>query len=898
MHRRDGKLIVSATDLVGFLECGHLTNLELQADAGLIHKPSQREDPEVLLLQRRGHEHEARYIDVLRSRGLEVVTGDDDWDHSYDQRAARTVELMHDGVDVIYQATVFDGRWLGFPDFLMRKEGRPSSATRLYRFGPGIYRADSEPAGKPDEHTDGASGIHRADSGPGRQPAMAGEDAGAARAGQTGTRLGHDWHYEVADTKLAHTAKATALIQIASYVEQIERIQGVRPERVYVVTGGAEAEEHAFRTAEMMAYYRRAKERFEQTLAAELDPKLTYPDPVAHCSVCKWYGDYCWRTWREDDALPLVAGISRAQRTALTTHNVSTRAALSELNRAFDLGLKKSQDESMWKVREQARLQRQSIQEGKTLYEILDPERDAEGSLVPDRGLSVLPPPNEGDLFFDIEGDPFAFWEGLEYLFGVWETPQSESIWEQDAYTGIWAYDNEEKQFTRAAEKRAFEQVMDLFKQRLAQFPDMHIYHYGAYEPSHLKMLVGRHATREEALDELLRKRVFVDLYRAVRQGLRVGAESYSIKKLEDLYAYKREVDLRDANSSIVEFEFLLEDGDASGETKERIRLYNRDDCVSTEKLRDWLELRRLEAARQFSFELPRPSGEIDAPNEDFTARQQEVRDLEERLTAGIADDPAEQSDADKATWLIRHLVDWHRRENKSMWWRFYELMGMSEDELVDEAEPIGQLEFVGIVEDGGTRQSDDYRYRFPTQEHKIGIDTEVHDPEITEGDTRTGSVVGLDDVAGTVDIRRKKGWADHHPEAIVPLKFIGAKAQQQALMRLGNWIADNGIAADARSEYQAGRELLLRLPPRAGQASGSSLIRTSETGSDAALRLAPLLDCTTLPIQGPPGSGKTYTGARMILELVGAGKKLGIAANSHKVIANLLDAVGEAAAR
>ena len=99
-----------------------------------------------------------------------------------------------------------------------------------------------------------------------------------------------------------------------------------------------------------------------------------------------------------------------------------------------------------------------------------------------------------------------------------------------------------------------------------------------------------------------------------------------------------------------------------------------------------------------------------------------------------------------------------------------------------------------------------------------------------------------------------------------MPLKYIGAKAQQEALMRIGGWIADNGIAADS-PEYQAARELLLRRPPRAGQAAGAPLAVPGESGSDAAMRLATSLDGTTLAIQGPPGSGKTYTGARMILE-------------------------------
>ncbi|MEP7378222.1 MAG: nuclease, partial [Chloroflexota bacterium] len=238
MHRREGKLILAATDLVGFLECGHLTNLERQADAGLIHKPTQREDPEVLLLQRRGHAHEARYIEFLETQGRTITHGDEDWEHSYEDRAATTDRLMREGAEVIYQATVFHGQWVGFPDFLLRK-------------------------GEPGE-------------------------------------LGKDHHYEVADTKLAHTAKASALIQICSYVEQIERLQGVRPEKVYVVTGGAEIKEHPFRTAEMMAYYRHAKGRFEAALATQLDARSTYPDPVGHCDVCRWR-PVCDHQWRQDD---------------------------------------------------------------------------------------------------------------------------------------------------------------------------------------------------------------------------------------------------------------------------------------------------------------------------------------------------------------------------------------------------------------------------------------------------------------------------------------------------------------------------------------------------------------------------------------------------------------------
>jgi uncharacterized protein len=63
-----------------------------------------------------------------------------------------------------------------------------------------------------------------------------------------------------------------------------------------------------------------------------------------------------------------------------------------------------------------------------------------------------------------------------------------------------------------------------------------------------------------------------------------------------------------------------------------------------------------------------------------------------------------------------------------------------------------------------------------------------------------------------------------------------------------------------------------------------------------AAQRIGLALDHSVLPIQGPPGAGKTYIGARMITALLAAGLKVGITANSHKVIGNLLGAVCRAA--
>jgi uncharacterized protein len=894
MHRRpDGKLIVSATDLVGFLECGHLTQLDRAAAAGHIRKPDRSEDPEVQLLQRRGGEHEQRYLDQLRADSREVTDLSRHKDLPYEEQAALTVVAMERGDDVIFQATVFDGRWVGHPDFLLRvntplKEV-PSAVSRFADSG--IANVAPLTASRFDDSISpsivGHPLSHKSDS-----------NGGGGIPRNTG--LGRDWHYEVADTKLAHNAKAGALIQICSYVDHIERIQDVRPEKVYVVTGGAEIAIHDFRTAEMMAYYRHVKTRFEEALDETargprtwpIPREESYPDPVDHCSVCRWYPDYCRVQWRDDDALKLVAGISRDQRKVLTAHTVTTMHGLGALTQPLQLDLKRGQNDSMWRMREQARLQVATGKSKVPFFELLEPEKDEAGTLVADRGLSALPKPDAGDLFFDIEGDPFVDWIGLEYLFGIWEGGEGDGLWDQGSYRGLWALNRED-------EKKQFEQVMDLFVERWKQFPDMHIYHYAPYEPTALKRLAGRHATREEELDQLLRGRVFVDLYRVVRQGVRVGAEKYSIKNLEPLYGYDREIDLRSAGESIVEFEFWLDtfrrEGRSDQPLLDRIELYNRDDCVSTERLRDWLEERRLGAAETWGG-LPRPPAPAPEAAEVVRPSQIAVRELEARLTATVPAAAANRTTEQQSTWLLAQLLGWHNRERKSTWWRFFELMTLSPDELLTEKEPIGGLTYEGVV--GTTRPGNViHRYRYPAQEHDVGDSSSLHDPSKPAFE---GSKVGghkIDDANLTLDITRPPEWTGPHPNAVVPDNAFYTDAQEEALLRIGRWVAQNGIGSPAES-YRAARDLLLRQPPRVGQSANEYLVRTDndETGTLAARRLAMTMDGTTLPIQGPPGSGKTYTGARMILDLVRAGKRVAITSNSHKVIGNLLRAVCDAA--
>jgi predicted RecB family nuclease len=839
MDRIDGTPVYSATDLVAYLACEHLIQLERAALAGLVERPI-RDDPELDVIRRRGFQHEARYKADIEAAGRTVVTISTDGYESdrgevLRRAAAETVDAMAAGADVIYQATFFDGTFRGHADFLLRVEApdRPS------RWGP--------------------------------------------------------YHYEVADTKLARHVKASAILQICSYVDQLERLQGVRPARLHVALGGSARAVETLRVDDYMAYYRSVRDRFLAALGdatpATYPPASSYPEPVDHCEVCRWAAECAVRR-RRDDHLSLVANISGRQRRALIERGIPTLEALGDLALPVDPPLSDVSARALSRVHDQARIQLEGRRTSSLRYELLLP--DPETGIDVDRGLASLPPPSPNDLFFDIEGDPYALDDGLDYLFGLLDADGD--------FQAIWSRD-ERGEFTLDAERRAFERLIDTIVDRLDRDPTMHVYHYAPYEPTALKRLMGRYGTRETEVDRLLREGVLVDLLRIVRQSLRASVESYSIKRLEGFYGFEREIDLRDAGSSIVAFEqwLQLQEGERPGANHlERIERYNRDDVVSNQRLRDWLEERRAELASQTGLEVPRPVPRVVELPADLTEAEARVEALVQRLAGPdvIPTDPASRTEQQQATWLLAQLLGWHRREGKSAWWEYHRLMDLTPEELVDEGDPIGLLEPVGPVDEETKPARPVWRYRFPEQDYDVGRGATVHDPANKQARPNdspfkwiVGEVVDVDPAERTIDLRRNVGEA--HPRALVPFKYIGMKNLEASLFELGGWVADHGIQADGPG--RVARDLLYRLPPRVGGWLDDALRSPGEHDLDAARRLALVLDRTTLAIQGPPGSGKTYAGARMIGSLLNAGKRVGITGLSHKVIGNLLVKVLEA---
>ena len=251
-------------------------------------------------------------------------------------------------------------------------------------------------------------------------------------------------------------------------------------------------------------------------------------------------------------------------------------------------------------------------------------------------------------------------------------------------------------------------------------------------------------------------------------------------------------------------------------------------------------------------------------------------------LLASLPESVEEMRDEDRGRWLLGQLLNWHRREAKSFWWRYFYLVGeLSDEERREESDALSGLTFERSWPDHAPRaRSTIYRFRFPPQEHAINADSSPHDPETGKA---VGRVVRVDDEEGVIDIRRGRTQPPPTATSLVPHDLVRPQPKPESLQRLARWVLDHGIEDAGR--YQAARDLLVRRPPRLGQRGGQPLHDAGEEAPDAARRLVAGMGESYLAIQGPPGSGKSTVGAEMIVDLVAARKRVGATANSHKVI-------------
>ena len=678
------------------------------------------------------------------------------------------------------------------------------------------------------------------------------------------------WSYEVVDCKLASETKAESVLQLCLYSELLTELQEIAPELFHVIRPDVDFEPESYRFSLFAAYYRFVKNSLKDAVQAGGDG--VYPEPVDHCDVCRWWKT-CDRRRRADDHLSFVAGASKLQRKELNLHGVSTLEALATLPLPIPFSPTRGAKEGYTRIREQARIQSEARTEGTLKSELLQCE--------PGSGYYRLPSPSDGDIFLDFEGDPFVADGGREYLFGIAVAEDNGTL----RYLSRWALDRDQ-------ERAAFEWLVDFTFERMTRYPDLHVYHFGAYEPGAVKRLMLRYATKQEEIDRLLRGEIFVDLHAIAKQSVRASVEQYSLKDLEKFCDFKRSVQLSDASQARHFVEHQLEMNEAKGLTADVCAIvegYNQDDCLATEALRRWLEgLRASVVAGGQAFARPEPKDTT--ASAQVTAQQARIAALFESLTLDVPAEPSERSAEQSARWLLAHALDWHGREEKVKWWEFYRMKDLSEEDLFDEKTAVAGLVFRQRLPNRSPRERAPIdQYHYPLQECSIKAGDDLH----TLDEKKFGKVLAVDPVARTLDVKKPIKLDALHPPAVFAHSRYGADEQRDSILRIGDWVVANGI--NDAGDYRAARDLLFRNPPRLS--NNQSLFPTA--GEDfvrTACRVVGSLDYSVLPIQGPPGAGKTFTGARMICELVRQGKRVGVTAVGHKVIHHLLEEVVGAA--
>lgn len=693
-----------------------------------------------------------------------------------------------------------------------------------------------------------------------------------------------DGRWRVQDSKLARKARVTALMQLAAYVDQLDRLGIPRSDEVDLILGDGSVSTHSVDGLLPLFQVRRARLR---ALIADrriddgsAGAALAWGDDrgdleVVACGRCAT----CEEQVIAHRDLLMVARMRPVQRARLRAAGIETIDALAEAPTPPD-GMNTDTFETL---RAQARLQIQADADGAPTYDVHYAA-----------AIHTLPVPSHGDIFFDFEGDPLytepapdgqAHW-GIDYLFG-W-------VDNSDQYTALWAHDF-------AAEREAFEMFLDFVKLRRAAHPGMHIYHYAPYETSHLVAMAARHGVREGEIDRLLREGVFVDLYPLVLRTVRVGTRSYSIKKLEPLYmgADVRTSDVQKGDDSIVQYVAARELA-AAGEQEEADAVfadladYNRYDCVSTRRLRNWLiDIARAEGVN------PAPPDEADEVIYEPSPRSVSLlADAERAVDAG---------DDGQVHRIAAAAIDYFPREAKSFWVSHFQRLrepvtmwdGTRDVVRIDRASSrvqrdwsIGEgrrvmsrdIEIRGEVSPGTTLGAG--AQPFALYPVPAPFDTEAPSRAVHVPHTVTVAEVLDDGYLITETAIQGQTW-DELPLALTPAAPPRVVSLQGAI---DEW-ADSVHAAAPGFPRDAATDVLRRIPPRT--LSGRPLPEQGDDVIDAIVRGVLDLDRSYLAVQGPPGTGKTYTGSQVIARLVKEhGFRIGVVAQSHAIIENLLERV------
>lgn len=828
MKIEETKILVSPRDLIAELECSHRLHLEWSALKKLIPQPDKDETDEQELLRKHGIAHESALANKLAEAGnFRKIPNTFEDGELITVAYEKTKQAMLDGVDSIYAPTLFDGEFLGYPDFLIKAKDENGNPIK--------------------DESD-------------------------------------RFVYDPVDAKSAKSEKRAAVLQVASYAYAMVKLGFPRPHKVHLWL--ASDKNWSTPASDLLDlgefFYNRTKQRigtFSQL------PSPDWAAPRESCSRCRW-SEHCDLGRRKADDLALIQGIRSNTRLALIEVGITNLTEMAHAkNELRTAGKKDIAVETFENLRAQASIQLRGRSSGaKPIYEIKDPV-----------GFGLLPKSSVGDVWFDMEGDPYAEnGEGLEYMFGF--------VLRDGPNLKFSTFDAE----NRSQERKAFEDFVTFIKERRIEYPDLHIYHYASYEPSALLRLAQRHGFLEFEVDKLIREDVFVDLYSIVRKTLRFSTESLSIKKIEPIfYEGNRDKAVSSSIGSVVAFENALEElkrGSREGFEKalQEIKVYNEDDCQSTQRLDDWL--RKLAAENNIAFAEMKSAAEEKWQNEDEEPKEP----IGIQLLKDVPVDKKERTLDQQGKAMIAAALEYHHREDRPVWWDIFEKAKSELFELENASDVVlpTRVECTDWYVEGKKNprrtitfcapDGIDLRHildfeRIPQALYEVAPDNFKVVAGTTRG-FRDVQIVELE--SGQVVVEERATKAGSWPE--IPFALLpGAPIPTFAIKKvLRQEIAQKVLEAEAEGRQlfppSAWTDILLQRSPR--QKSG--FLPRLQTDVESVTQA--LLDSQNsyIAVQGPPGTGKTYVGANVIVNLVKQGWRIGVVAQSHAVIENLLNSV------
>ena len=652
-----------------------------------------------------------------------------------------------------------------------------------------------------------------------------------------------DYQYKVLDAKLAKHLKPEYIIQLCCYSELLEHTQGNIFEFAQIYLGDNSYED--IKINDFYVFYQKIKEGFIADMESVVS-ELPSPD---HFTQWGAFSEYAESYFQEHDHLIQLPDIKQSQIKKLHQAKIMTINDLLDTS----IGQVSGMDQHVFKrLRNQAEMHVKSLNAGSIQYKVLD---DCEKGL----GLYSLPPKSSLDIYFDIESNPFHTDMPLHYLWGAaYERTEKD-------FKAWWAHSDEEMRIV-------FEGFIDWVYQKRQTDPSMHVYHYGQFEITAIRTLMGLFGTREYEVDFLLRNDVFVDLLRVVKQSLCIGTAGYGLKKIEPLYMPERKEELASGGDSIVVYEAWAASPGKTSTHEDSALLkeiweYNRVDCISLIDLVDWL--RDIQGSSSHEF-IDKPDTE---PAEEVTSFQEEIMNIQANQTL---------INAKPHLKMLTNLCLFHKREAKPVWWRLFDRIEKTDADLVDDLDCLGELIATGNTEK--IARSTGFEYSFDA----------AQESKVNKGDKGLKAKQNIDLNISIHDIDPDEGLiilkstAKELPSllSLIPCSVISPKPISLRIEEIMNAYLKDGELHTCVEHF------LLRQRPSFKNEYGDDISQWKDSTLESLMLAVSELNESYLCIQGPPGTGKTYSGARVINALVNKGKRIGVASNSHKAVNNMLEAV------